>query len=144
MQKSNLSCELESSYAGSYSPNRAFIRLNKQSAFWKSGVSSSPKEYAIFLHEYTHYLHNFSTIAGISDFLHELRAAQFFLMTVGDDGTSEGWSDLGKSAQEDYDATQQLRGVLRGDFGLPDQAAIHRKDVRLDYVEHELTQTIFH
>lgn len=144
MQQSSLSCELESSEAGVYSPNRAFIRLNKQSAFWKPEVSSSPTDYAVFLHEYTHYLHNFSTSAGISDFLYELRAAQYFLMTVGVDGTSAGLSDLEDAAQQEYSATQRLRGALRGNFKLPAHAAIHRTGIELEYVRHAITETTFH
>jgi hypothetical protein len=143
MQQTNLSCELESSEAGTYSPNRAFIRLNKKSAFWKPEVSSSHKEYAVFLHEYTHYLHNFSTSAGISDFLYELRAAQYFLMTVGADGTSAGLSDLEETAQEEYAATQRLRRALRGVFKLPFHATTHQSDVELEYVDHALMETTF-
>lgn len=137
--------ELESTAAGTYSRNRAFIRLTKEYAYWRAGWSGRPEDFAVFLHEYAHYLHNFSTGAGITEFLYELETVQLFLMTVGRDGTSQGIASLSPRWQEHYRLLQHLRGFLRGDFHLPLIARqLHRRSPHIQYVEHELREETFH
>lgn len=128
--------ELESSTAGIYALNKAFIRLQRPCAFWRPDVAASDETYAVFLHEYAHYIHNFSTIAGICDLLYELRTAYFFLQTVGADGLSPGVSALDEEAQRGYRSTQELRGLLRGDGRLPSSTALHRRGVDICYLGH--------
>jgi hypothetical protein len=127
---------LESGAAGTYAPNRAFIRLQKASAFWKVGWSGTSADYAVFLHEYMHYLHNFSTGAGITELVYEMSAAQIFLMTVGPDGKSGGLDMLAPWLQEQYRALQKMRHILRGDYRLPREAQIHSRNVDARYVGH--------
>jgi hypothetical protein len=135
--------ELEAGQAGAYATNRAFIRLQKRCAFWHPENVVSHENYAIFLHEYLHYLHNFSTGAGISDFLHEINVAQWFVTTVGADGTSAGMDALDEESRTKYHAMQRLRHILRGDYNLPIDARIHQRDVEIKYLGHSLTaQTI--
>lgn len=130
--------------AGTYSPNRAFIRLTKACVYWQPGWSGRPEDFAVFLHEYAHYLHNFSTGAGVNYFLYELETVQLFLMTVGPDGTSKGISALEPRWQEHYRLLQQLRGRLRGDFHLPPLARqMHRRSPQIQYVGHDAREETF-
>lgn len=130
--------QMEAGAAGTYAPNRAFIRLHRTSAFWDVGWSGTSADYAIFLHEYTHYLHNFSTNAGISELINEMSAAQIFLMTVGADGKSGGLGILEPWLQEHYRALQKMRRIFRGDYRLPRDAQIHSRNVDMRYADHSI------
>lgn len=123
---------------GKNSRNRAFIRLTKAWVYWQPGWSGQPEDIAAFLHEYAHYLHNFSTGAGVNDFLYELETDQLLLMTVGSGGTSKGISALEPRWKEHYRLLRQLRGRLRGDFHLPPLARqMHRRSPQIQYVGHD-------
>lgn len=50
----------------------------------------SPREIAYFFHEWIHYLHNISTLHGVSAFLNQVALWSVFRFTLRQDGTSVG------------------------------------------------------
>lgn len=129
--------EMESGAAGTYARNRGLIQLQKASAFWDRDWAGTPEAYAVFLHEYAHYLHNYSTGAGVTELIYEMSIAQIFMMTVDAGGHSRGIEVLEPWLQKHYQALQEFRRIIRGDYHLPPDAAIHRRASRIRYVSHE-------
>ncbi len=80
---------------GSYVTHQAIIKLGKDASFWLDGNEPTLARLAVFLHEYAHYLHNFSTVTGVYEFILQLRCLRLFMNTVGASGTSHGDAALG-------------------------------------------------
>lgn len=131
--------EMESGIAGTYAPNRSLIRLQKASAFWEKDWAGTPEAYAVFLHEYAHYLHNYSTGAGVTELIYEMSIAQIFMMTVDASGHSRGIEILDPWLQKHYQSLQEFRRIVRGNYHLPPGAAIHRRSSKIRYVSHEIS-----
>lgn len=67
---------LNTTTLGSYTRNLAIIRLSRDASYWFEENEPTIDRLAVFIHEYVHYLHNFSTIAGIYDFIAQIRLAR--------------------------------------------------------------------
>lgn len=99
------SSDLKSLALGSYVTDHAIIKLTRDVSFWLQDNEPTLARLVVFIHEYMHYLHNFSTVAGIYGFVAQLRLTKLFMGTVGVAGQSYGDSVL------DQEALAELRGV---------------------------------
>ena len=126
--------ELRSGALGRYIPNRAFISIDKRFAFWKNGVEVSDRDYAVFLHEYVHYLQNFATISGLTDFIAEVEASRAVARTIGISGLSEGRSVLDEEELASYDVRHAARQRMRGDAALGGVAAVFGGEYAMSYL----------
>jgi hypothetical protein len=117
--------------AGSYLPNQAIIKLSRDVSLFADGGASAIVKYAVFIHEYLHYLHNYSTIAGVYDFLGFLGSLNLFVTTVDVGGQSHGANALTVEDRVTYAAFVTLRKHLAGDVTAPFDARLHKTDVRL-------------
>lgn len=124
--------ELRSQAMGTYTTNNAIIRIKKDYSFWNPDIEHPPATLALFAHEYLHYLHNFSTIAGIYGFVCHLRIAKLFRGTVGEDGLSIGAAAL--SADEGVELKHLLawRSHLFGSHTLVGSDLSQRPDTVFD------------
>lgn len=84
-----------------------------------------------FVHEYYHYLHNVSTLAGVNDLVAQLRMARLFRETTDKSGTSAGSSALTPQKREEYDHLYEWISHLRGYSRLPVDTTLHRRDVQI-------------
>lgn len=104
---------------GVYSPNRALIRISDRvDLFTEDGRFKSDATYAslgVFIHEYLHYLHNFSTLAGYFHFLNWLQMAFLFTHTVGSDGRSRGSGALTPEQRIELNRLFSVSRALNGD-----------------------------
>ena len=111
--------ELFNTVLGAYAPNRAFIRIsNRVDLFREDGHFRTEATYpslAVFFHEYLHYVHNFSTIAGYFNFLNWLQMAFLFTHTVGEDGRSQGSNALSYEQRHQLINLVGLSRILNGD-----------------------------
>jgi hypothetical protein len=121
---------LRSTAAGHYTTNQVLITLSPQYSFWFKDNEPTLERWCIFAHEFAHCLHNFSTIAGLWDFVTYLKLTRFFVGTVGADGRSRGRDALSEPERRDCHNTifclRHLRGTARA-FN-PDY---HRNDVQI-------------
>ncbi|PTB17385.1 hypothetical protein C9I57_28130 [Trinickia symbiotica] len=104
---------LESSVLGTYHRNHSLIRLARDS-FWHPESEHTVAQLGVFVHEYFHFLHNFSTVVGLYDFFVQLRLLRPFCNTVGSDGRSVGSDCLNDELRDEvanlYQWLQHLRG----------------------------------
>ncbi|MBX3624110.1 MAG: hypothetical protein KF892_03775 [Rhizobacter sp.] len=113
---------LEEQFAGSagvYSTDLALIRLGRDESYWVEENPATLDRLAVFVHEYAHYLHNFSTLAGIYGFVTSLRRLRLFSNTVDESGRSLGSGVLDPTALREYEGTMKFRVHLAGTLGLP-------------------------
>lgn len=121
---------------GSYRTHLALISLAPQASFWSEGNEPTLDRWAVFAHEYAHFLHNFSTISGLWDFVVHLRLAGLFIRTVGADGTSHGMDVLDEPERLDFGKWHRLRQHLSG-TRYPFDPDYHRRDVQISISGHE-------
>lgn len=86
----------------------AFIDPNKPGGF------STPEQVAMFAHEWIHYLHNVSTVLGLTTFGTLTIIWSNFRWTFGEDGWSQGArfinADQAQNIERQYGCMQTLRG----------------------------------
>lgn len=99
---------------GSYVTHQAIIKLGKDASFWLDENEPTLARLAVFLHEYAHYLHNFSTVTGVYEFILQLRCLRLFMNTVGISGTSYGDTKLKFEEKTELDALGLWRHHLAG------------------------------
>jgi hypothetical protein len=104
---------------GYYLLNRSLIQIERSDSIWIDQPGDSVHRFAVFIHEYLHYLHNYSTVAGITYFITHIRLARLFINSAGADGYSRGAAALDPGDNEDYRELLAWRRHLRGDSGLP-------------------------
>jgi hypothetical protein len=100
--------------AGLYATDLALIRLGRDESYWAEGNDPTLDRLAVFVHEYAHYLHNFSTVAGIYGFVTSLRRFRLFANTVDDGGRSHGSVVLKTHELAEYQGTVRFRTHLAG------------------------------
>jgi len=124
--------ELFNTVLGAYAPNRAFIRIsNRVDLFREDGHFRPEATYpslAVFFHEYLHYVHNFSTIAGYFNFLNWLQMAFLFTHTVGEDGRSRGSNALSYEQRHQLINLVGLIRILNGDVHVTQALRDAKKD----------------
>ena len=89
------------------------------------------RKMAIFVHEYLHYLHNFSTLAGIYELIAQFRLTHSYRAAVGVSGRCHGDAALGGDDIQRYQAVLNWTHHLRGDYGLRWSEITHRGDVKI-------------
>lgn len=104
---------LESSILGKYHRNHSLIRLARDS-FWHPESERTVSQLGVFVHEYFHFLHNFSTVVGLYDFFVQLRLLRPFCNTVGSAGLSLGSDCLNDELREEAASLYQWLLHLRG------------------------------
>ncbi|MDR6474613.1 hypothetical protein J2778_002107 [Paraburkholderia graminis] len=105
---------LRSTTLGIYHRNHCLIRLKQDYSFWNPENEPTLGRLSVFVHEYFHFIHNFSTIVGLYDFVVQLRLLRPFCNTVGFDGRSVGSSVLGSEARNEIRGLLTWRNHLRG------------------------------
>lgn len=87
-----------------YLPEKLIIRLGTEIRIVDSTGSPvpfpTPAAFAVFMHEYMHYLHNISTVCGLSGFMNTLELWRLFRRTIDPMGFSVGSSQLDGATQE--------------------------------------------
>jgi hypothetical protein len=121
---------------GSYRTHLALISLAPQASFWLEGNEPTLGRWAVFAHEYAHFLHNFSTISGLWDFVVHLRLAGLFVRTVSVDGTSHGMDVLDEQEKLDFGKWHSLRQHLSG-TRYPFDPNYHRREVQISITGNE-------
>lgn len=111
---------------GSYQPNNSILRLEADASFWSAPQDDRLLErYATFVHEYAHYLHNYSTVAGITDFCCHLYAAYYFILANTPRGRCQGSRALTPTDLARYRRLMALQQHIRGEVHQPDSSKIH-------------------
>lgn len=105
---------LAASSLGLYFTDHAIIRLSHDASFWVEDNEPTLDRLAVFIHEYAHYLHNFSTGAGVYGFIATLRLLALFMSTVGEDGASIGSTALAPEAAAEFDGVARWRRHIAG------------------------------
>ena len=116
--------------AGHYKTNLALIALSRPYSFWHPANESTLDRWCIFAHEYSHFLHNFSTVSGLHDMIIHLRLTRYFRNTVGTDGNSRGMAALNDEERAEVGKWLRWREHLRGTLR-PFDPEYHRTDVQI-------------
>lgn len=124
---------LNTTTLGSYTRNLAIIRLSRDASYWFEENEPTIDRLAVFIHEYVHYLHNFSTIAGIYDFIAQIRLARCFMQSVGMNGRSRGISAISPEAVKLYEGTLVWQAHIRGDQKAPFNILLHGKNAIISF-----------
>ncbi len=141
---SEVSDHLRAATAGTYQLNHGLIRLSRDYSFWNPDNTPTVGRLAVFVHEYLHFVHNFSTIAGLSDFDVQLRLLHPFCNTVETDGLSAGSSVLDAVHGHETQQLLEWRTHLRGHVG--NEITIELKPLRAhpQFVKYASTKRIVH
>jgi hypothetical protein len=87
-----------------YLPEKLIIRLGTEIRIIDTNGTPvpfpTPAAFAVFMHEYMHYLHNISTACGLSGFVNTLELWRLFRRTIDPTGFSVGSSQLDGATQE--------------------------------------------
>ena len=126
-----VAAHLASSTQAQYFIHQAVIRLNRDASFWLHDNEAAPWRLGVFLHEYVHYLHNFSTVAGVHDFLAQLTLARIFVETVDVDGQCHGMSGLTSEMVMSFHGAVSWRRHLRGSPTAPFNTALHQREISM-------------
>lgn len=102
----------------SYLPDSQLIKLGTEFAAFtdpnKPRGFVGPHEIAYIFHEWTHYLHNVSTIHGLSAFANFVHLWTDFRSTIGTDGLSHGSVCLREDAQLRIRQKLKFMAAIRG------------------------------
>lgn len=104
---------LNAEAAGRYSPDLFLVRIMPE-----IGVADTDgriKLTRVTLHEYIHFLHNVSTIAGLRSFLGAMTVWTHFRSTVGKEGTSAGADVLDDGTYQFISSMLRLDRNMNGD-----------------------------
>ncbi|WOB11330.1 hypothetical protein [Piscinibacter gummiphilus] len=102
---------------GSYARNHSLIRLGRDASFWHPENEPTLHRFAVFVHEYLHFIHNYSTVVGLYDFFVQLRLVRLYCSTVDSEGKSHGERVLSSGEQEESRSVLAWRRHLRGSAG---------------------------
>lgn len=95
---------MSASAIAGYLPEKLIIRLGTEIRIVDPIGSPipfpTPAAFAVFMHEYMHYLHNISTVCGLSGFMNTLELLRLFRRTIDPMGFSVGSSQLDGATQE--------------------------------------------
>jgi hypothetical protein len=124
----NLSNDIEmaanATFAG-YRPEKMIIRLspNIRIVDDEGNPEAFPtaNAFAVFMHEYFHYIHNISTAAGLAGFINLLEQWRLFRETIDKTGFSAGSEQLDKCFQKHRKTLVRLAQNVR---------AVHKPDLR--------------
>ena len=87
-----------------YLPEKLIIRLGTEIRIIDRNGTPVPfptsAAFAVFMHEYMHYLHNISTVCGLAGFVNTLELWRLFRLTIGPTGYSVGSSQLDGATKE--------------------------------------------
>lgn len=114
---------------GSYARNHTLIRLGRDASFWNPQNEPTLHRLAVFLHEYLHFTHNYSTVAGLYDFFVQLRLLRIYINTVDSKGKSHGEHVLSLEAQKETHSLLKWRRHLRGGVVSDASNALRREKV---------------
>jgi len=106
---------LASKALGSYIRNRSLIRLERDTSFWKADNEPTVHRLAVFLHEYLHFVHNFSTISGVYDFVVQLRLGRIYVNATDGSGRCKGEPSLSTTSLDEVRGILAWRRHLRGE-----------------------------
>jgi hypothetical protein len=134
--------QLESGAVGYYKTNWALISLIRSRSFWVAENEPTVERLCLFAHEYAHYLHNFSTIAGLYDFIAQLRFDRLFIRTVDSSGQANGMLVLDETERAEFGTLMKWRRHLRGDIGFPFDETYHRRDVKIRVIAADRVQGV--
>lgn len=140
-ESSNLEIQQLASVLGAYRVNLSWIRLNADMSIWlEHEDGDTVRRFALFAHEYLHYLHNYSTVAGICEFVCHLKLARLLITASTDDGLCLGSAALTQEERLNYAQLIQWQLHLRGDCRLSKAADVHGKLFALHVVNVRRTQ----
>jgi hypothetical protein len=141
MESPILDKHLHSHCLGAYKNNLALIVLDRDTSFWSAANDPTLYRWCVFAHEYAHFLHNFSTVSGLYDFLAHLRLEGLFLRTVDAQGRSHGSDVLTADEKADFKVWLALKRHLSGDIKTPFDEDYHRGEVAIEIVDIARSQT---
>jgi hypothetical protein len=135
-----------------YLPDSQLITLKPQFEVWTNqknhGQHLTARDFATFFHEWIHYLHNVSTIHGLSAFANLVHLWTEFRATIGEDGLSRGSSSLSPEAQLRVRQKVALLGGIRFAKGSPlptwatqEQVSITASHTRWDPIPEHVAMT---
>lgn len=139
-----LTAHLDAGALGSYLTNQGLIKLSRDASFWLEENEPTLARFGVFLHEYAHFLHNFSTVAGIYEFVSQVRLLKLFMHTVGASGRSHGSSALNAGEQQELAAVTEWHRHLAGDMKQPYSALHRRSDTLLSVRDIRQAQRSIH
>ncbi|MHC9010131.1 hypothetical protein ACYX79_00650 [Stenotrophomonas rhizophila] len=131
--------------AASYLPDMLVITLSQNFEPFEDPNDikgfSTPEQGAIFVHEWMHYLHNLSTVAGVATFCTYLNIWNSFRHTIGIDGWSQVGAVTSPEIPADIERQFEFVRVLRAenrpvalDVQDPDPERVHFTSVELERV----------
>lgn len=139
-ERSDLEIQQAASVLGAYRVNLSWIRLNADMSIWLEHEDGDTlRRFALFAHEYLHYLHNYSTVAGICEFVCHLKLARLLITASTDDGQCLGSAALTQEELRDYAQLIQWQLHLRGDCRLSMAADVHGNTFALHVVNVQRT-----
>lgn len=116
---SDQTAELQSTTLGKYHRSHSLIHLSRDGSFFHPDNlddegTQTLFRWSVFIHEYLHFIHNFSTVVGLHDFLMALRLLGPFISTVGRAGDSSGSENLSPEARAEIESIAIWRSALVG------------------------------
>ncbi len=133
---------LAAGVAGSYVPNLGIINLRRDVSIFNPENEETPLRFAVFMHEYAHYVHNFSTIAGIYGFVASLRRLKIFANTVDRTGKSHGIELLEAEGKREFRSVFAWQRHLQGDIQAPATQNLQRPDVAISVAAVTLEKSV--
>jgi hypothetical protein len=127
---------LKSTVAGTYHRNHCLIKLDQDYSYWNPANEPTLGRLAVFVHEYLHFIHNFSTVVGLYDFVVQLRLLRPFCNTVGSNGRSVGSVVLSDEAQSEIRNLLRWRTHLRGSVTSLGKATLNRLRTHPSFLEY--------
>lgn len=110
----NSDIELNSVIGGVYKINASVIRLDPGVSIWATGNEPALANLGVFVHEYIHYLQNFSTYSGVLDFVCHARLGRIFSRAVNENGLCEGSGVLSSEDKKYFSELIRFITHLRG------------------------------
>lgn len=103
-----------------YKPQEFIIRLGSEIQMFDSEknalVAPTPNALAVFMHEYMHYIHNVSTLIGVSALINTLEFWRLFRCTFDENGFSLGSTHLDATAQDCLKLISEILAAGRGNY----------------------------
>lgn len=135
---------LQSTAAGSYLRNHCLIRLERDTSFWNTENEPTLHRLSVFVHEYLHFVHNFSTVSGLYDFFAQLRLLRIFCNTVGTAGKSLGMQVLEPESRREASSMMTWRRHLRGGLEHDALDALRRAKAHPPFAKYKPTTHSVH
>jgi hypothetical protein len=100
----------------SYLPESLLIHLTPNARLFDyddPAYRPTPSVIGFFFHEYTHYLHNISTVSGVVTFINTIDLWRWFRVTVDSDSTSPGSVSLSSESKQRLQALVSYLDAVR-------------------------------